>query len=85
MHVHVQRLVSVVKMVTLLEGYATEEQRSVVHFFFVCGQKDSLQRIFIKTYLQTLPRMSYCTYYLSIKMFSYHLDLRFCRKCDSNW
>jgi hypothetical protein len=30
---------------TVLEEYATEEQRSVVRF---CGQKDSMQRIFIK-------------------------------------
>jgi hypothetical protein len=31
-HVHVQRLVSLVKMATLLEEYTTEEQRSVVRF-----------------------------------------------------
>jgi hypothetical protein len=31
--VHVQRLVSVDKMATKLEEYATEEQHSVVHFF----------------------------------------------------
>jgi hypothetical protein len=42
---HVQRLVSVVKMTTVLEECITEEQRSVVFF---CGQKDSIQRIFIK-------------------------------------
>jgi hypothetical protein len=30
---HVQRLVSVVKMATVLEEYTTEEQRSVVRFF----------------------------------------------------
>jgi hypothetical protein len=41
----VQRLVSVVKMATVLEKYAAEEQRSVVLF---CGQKDSMQRIIIK-------------------------------------
>jgi hypothetical protein len=29
---HVQRLVSVVKMVTVLEKCATEKQRSVLHF-----------------------------------------------------
>jgi hypothetical protein len=46
-HAHVQRLVSVVKMATVLEGYTNEEQRSVVLF---CGQKDSKQRIFIKKY-----------------------------------
>jgi hypothetical protein len=44
-HAHVQRLVSVVKMVTMLEEYATKKQNSVVRF---CGQKDSMQRIFIK-------------------------------------
>jgi hypothetical protein len=33
-------------MTTELEGCATEEQRSVLRFF--CGQKDSLQKIFIK-------------------------------------
>jgi hypothetical protein len=33
--VHVQRLVSVVKMATVLEECATQEQRSVVSFFFV--------------------------------------------------
>jgi hypothetical protein len=43
---NVQRQVSVFKMVTVLEGSTTEEQCSVVHFF--CGQKDSMQRIFIK-------------------------------------
>jgi hypothetical protein len=32
-------------MVTILEEYNTEEQRSVVRF---CGQKVSMQRIFIK-------------------------------------
>jgi hypothetical protein len=39
------KAVSVVKMATILEGCTTEEQRSVVSF---CGQKDSMQRIFIK-------------------------------------
>jgi hypothetical protein len=34
MHVHVQRLVSVVKMVIMLEEYNTEEQPSVMCFFF---------------------------------------------------
>jgi hypothetical protein len=43
---HVQRLLSVVKMVTVLEKCATEEHRSVVFFF--CGQKDSMRRIFIE-------------------------------------
>jgi hypothetical protein len=46
MHAHVQRLVSVVKMATVLEEYNTEEQCSVMSVFF--GQKDSMQRIFIK-------------------------------------
>jgi hypothetical protein len=39
---------SVVKMTTVLEECMSEEQRSVARFFFVCGQKDSVQRIFIK-------------------------------------
>jgi hypothetical protein len=38
-------LVSVVKMVTVLEDFTTEELRSDVRF---CGQKDTMQRIFIK-------------------------------------
>jgi hypothetical protein len=46
-HAHVQRLVSVVKMATVLEECITEKQRSVVYF---CGQKDSMQRIFITKY-----------------------------------
>jgi hypothetical protein len=29
-YAHVQRLISVVKMATVLEGYSNEEQRSVV-------------------------------------------------------
>jgi hypothetical protein len=36
----------VVKIATVLEEYSTEERHSVVRFF--CGQKDSMQRIFIK-------------------------------------
>jgi hypothetical protein len=32
-HAHVQRLVTLVKMATMLEVYTTEEQRSVVRFF----------------------------------------------------
>jgi hypothetical protein len=51
-HAHVQRLVSVVKMVTMLEEYITEEQHSVAFF---CVQKDSVQRIFInKCFLFTV-------------------------------
>jgi hypothetical protein len=42
---HVQRLVSVVKMATVIEECIKEEQRSVVLF---CEQKDSMQRILIK-------------------------------------
>jgi hypothetical protein len=38
-------LVLVVKMSTVFEEFTTEEQRSVVRFFFFCGQKDSMQRI----------------------------------------
>jgi hypothetical protein len=44
-HGHVQRLVPVVKMATVLEESPTEEQRSVLHFY---GQKGSMQMIFIK-------------------------------------
>jgi hypothetical protein len=47
-HGHVQRVVSVVKMVTVLEECTTGEKHSVVRFF--CGQKESIQRIFIKKY-----------------------------------
>jgi hypothetical protein len=36
-HDHFQRLVSVVKMVTMLYECTTEEKRSVVRF---CGKKD---------------------------------------------
>jgi hypothetical protein len=34
---HVQRLVSVVKMATVLEEYTTEEQLSVVRFLWAKG------------------------------------------------
>jgi hypothetical protein len=44
-HAHVYRLVSVIKMATVLQECTTEEQRSVVCF---CWRKDSMQRIFIK-------------------------------------
>jgi hypothetical protein len=44
-HAHLQRTVSAIKIATLLEEYTTEEQRSLVIFF--CGQKNSMQRIFI--------------------------------------
>jgi hypothetical protein len=37
MHAHVQKLISVVKMVTMLEECNTEEQRSVVHFLWAKG------------------------------------------------
>jgi hypothetical protein len=37
MHAHVQRVVSVVKMATVLEEYITEEQHSVVHFSWAKG------------------------------------------------
>jgi hypothetical protein len=36
-NVHVQRLISVVKMVIVLEGYTAEEHRSVVQFLCVKG------------------------------------------------
>jgi hypothetical protein len=45
-HAHVQKLVSVVKMATEFEGCTIEEQRSAVRF--LCEQKDSMQRIYIK-------------------------------------
>jgi hypothetical protein len=48
---HVHRLVSVVKIVTVHEVCNTEEQSSVVRFFFFGAQKVSMQRIFIKTCL----------------------------------
>jgi hypothetical protein len=32
-HTHVQRLVSLVKMATVLEKYTTEDQSSVVRFY----------------------------------------------------
>jgi hypothetical protein len=44
-HAHIQRLVLVVKMATMLEAYNTEEQRSVVR---ISWQKDLMQRISIK-------------------------------------
>jgi hypothetical protein len=46
-HEYVQGLVSVGKMATVLEECPTEEQRFAVRF---CGQKGSMQRIFIKKY-----------------------------------
>jgi hypothetical protein len=45
-HAHFQGLVSVVKIATVLEEYSTEEQHSVV--CLLCGQKDSMEIIFIK-------------------------------------
>jgi hypothetical protein len=36
-HAHVQKLVSVVKMATVLEGCTTEEERSVVRFLLAKG------------------------------------------------
>jgi hypothetical protein len=44
-HEHVQRLVSVVEMATVLEECSTEEQRYLVCFLWVKG---SMQSIFIK-------------------------------------
>jgi hypothetical protein len=44
-YAHVQRLVFGVKVVTVLEDSTTEEQRFLCVF---CGQKDSLQMIFVK-------------------------------------
>jgi hypothetical protein len=42
---HIQKLVSIVRMVTMLEECGTEEQHSVVRFY---GQNYSIQRIFMK-------------------------------------
>jgi hypothetical protein len=36
-HAHVQSLVSVVKMATVLEEYTTEDQRSIVRFLWTKG------------------------------------------------
>jgi hypothetical protein len=56
-YAHVKGFVSVVKMVTVLEGCTTEGQHSVVLF---CGQKDSVQRIFInKCFLFTGGALCY--------------------------
>jgi hypothetical protein len=46
-HVHVQRLVSVIKIATVLEVHTTEDQNFVLRFFL--RAIDSMQRIFIKT------------------------------------
>jgi hypothetical protein len=45
-HAHVQRLVSVVKMATVLEGCTIEELRSFMNFFL--WARDSMPRILIK-------------------------------------
>jgi hypothetical protein len=37
MRVHLQRLVSAVTMMTMLEEYTNEEQRSVMHFLWAKG------------------------------------------------
>jgi hypothetical protein len=44
---HVQKLLSVVKMATVLEEYITEEHLFVVPF---SGLKDQMQRIIMKKY-----------------------------------
>jgi hypothetical protein len=44
--VHIQRVVSLVIVATVLDECTTEDQRYVLRFF--CGQKDSMQKIFIK-------------------------------------
>jgi hypothetical protein len=46
-HVHIQRLVSVVKIAIVLEEYTTEEKNSVMLWL-----QDSMQRIFIKKCFQ---------------------------------
>jgi hypothetical protein len=45
MHVHIQRLVAVIKMTTMLEGVLP---KSSFLLCILCGQKDSMQTIFIK-------------------------------------
>jgi hypothetical protein len=47
-HAHIQRLVSVVKMATVLEDCTSEEQRSVVRFLWAKGlsAKDIYKEIF---------------------------------------
>jgi hypothetical protein len=47
-HAHVQRLVLVVKMVTVLEGCTTKGQHSIVHFLWAKGlsAKDIHKEIF---------------------------------------
>jgi hypothetical protein len=58
-HVHVQRVVSVVKMATVLEDCITEEQHSVVCFFFVgkgLGAKDIHKEMFPAYCGKCLPR-----------------------------
>jgi hypothetical protein len=47
-HAHVQRLVSIVKMATVLEKYPTKEQLSVVPFLWA---KDSMKTIHTKKYI----------------------------------
>jgi hypothetical protein len=54
---HTQRLVSVVKLVTVYEECASEEQRSVMRFY---RQKDLMQRIFIKIYFLFTMRNVCC-------------------------
>jgi hypothetical protein len=54
-YAHVQGLVSVVKMATVLEECTTVERFLLCVF---CGQKDSMQRIFIKKcFLFTVGRV----------------------------
>jgi hypothetical protein len=45
-HGHIQKLVSVVKMATVLEECNTKEQPSVVHY--LRGKMDTMQMIFTK-------------------------------------
>jgi hypothetical protein len=57
-HAHVQRLVSVVKVVTVLEGCVTEEQRSVLHFVWAKGlnAKDIHKEMFFVYGVKCLSR-----------------------------
>jgi hypothetical protein len=47
-HAHVQRLVSGVKIVIMLEGYITEEQPSVVRVFFLWAKGLIAKDVLIK-------------------------------------
>jgi hypothetical protein len=69
-------------MVTLLEVCATEEQRSVVR---VCGQKDSMQRIFInKCYLFTVGSICRVKRFTAVSRKSL-MDVRKSQMMPTSW